>query len=87
MTSGLSITHRCKRCGLAITIAPLLKKTTRPLFVGSDQYCTDSLSSRVQHPFMSIVPWYFHKVDQCARLAKRATDPCKRNGYKEEQKL
>ena len=36
---------------------------------------------------MSLVDWYRYKADQCARLAKEATDPRKRASYNEEQKL
>jgi hypothetical protein len=36
---------------------------------------------------MPLVSWYLHKANQCSRLAKHATDPRKRAGYKEEQKL
>ena len=37
--------------------------------------------------FMFLASWYRHKADQCARMAKDATDPLRRASYKEEQKM
>jgi len=36
---------------------------------------------------MSGADWYFHKADQCGRMAKDATEPDRRAAYRQEQKL
>jgi hypothetical protein len=36
---------------------------------------------------MSLADWYFHKADQCGRMAKDATQPDRRAAYHHEQKL
>jgi hypothetical protein len=36
---------------------------------------------------MSLVAWYLHKAEQCARFAKDATDPRKRSDFETERKL
>jgi len=36
---------------------------------------------------MSFAAWYLHKADQCARLAKDATEPRKRSDFETEIKL
>jgi hypothetical protein len=36
---------------------------------------------------MSLAAWYLHKADQCARLAKDATEPRKRSDFETERKL
>jgi hypothetical protein len=40
-----------------------------------------------QYPLMSLAAWYLHKADQCARLAKDATEPRKRSDFETERKL
>ena len=41
----------------------------------------------MQYPSMSLAAWYYHKADQCARLAKDAIEPRKRSDFKTERKL
>jgi hypothetical protein len=36
---------------------------------------------------MSVADWYFHKADQCGRMAEAATQPDRRATYLHEQKL
>jgi hypothetical protein len=36
---------------------------------------------------MSLAAWYYHKADQCERLAKDASEPSKRSDFKTERKL
>jgi hypothetical protein len=36
---------------------------------------------------MSLDAWYYHKADQCARLAKDAIEPRKRSDFETERKL
>jgi hypothetical protein len=36
---------------------------------------------------MSLASWYLHKADQCARMAKDASEPRRRAECKENQKL
>src|SRR4029077_7366333 len=36
---------------------------------------------------MSLAAWYYHKADQCARLAKDAIEPRKRSDFETERKL
>ena len=36
---------------------------------------------------MSLAAWYYHKADQCTRLAKDAIEPSKRSEFKAERKL
>ena len=36
---------------------------------------------------MSLAAWYYHKADQCARLAKDADEPRKRYDFETERKL
>jgi hypothetical protein len=36
---------------------------------------------------MELASWYRYKADQCARMAKAATDPLRRASYKEDQRL
>ena len=36
---------------------------------------------------MSLAAWYYHKADQCARLAKDAIEPRKRSDFEIERKL
>jgi hypothetical protein len=40
-----------------------------------------------QYPPMSLASWYYHKADQCARLAKDAIEPRKRSDFETERKL
>jgi hypothetical protein len=35
---------------------------------------------------MSLAGWYLHKADQCAQMAKEATEPHRRVEYEERQK-
>jgi hypothetical protein len=41
----------------------------------------------MQYPPMSLAAWYYHKADQCARLAKDAIEPRKRSDFETERKL
>ena len=36
---------------------------------------------------MSLAAWYYHKADQCGRLAKDASEPSKRSDFKTEREL
>jgi hypothetical protein len=36
---------------------------------------------------MSLAGWYLHKADQCAQMAKEATEPRRRADYEKEQKV
>jgi hypothetical protein len=36
---------------------------------------------------MILASWYLHKAEQCARMAKLATDSHRRDSYKEDQRL
>jgi hypothetical protein len=36
---------------------------------------------------MSISEWYLHKADQCALLAKDATEPWRRINYNKEREM
>jgi hypothetical protein len=38
-------------------------------------------------PVRKDTAWYYHKADQCARLAKDAIEPRKRSDLKTERKL
>ena len=51
------------------------------------QYCTDGVGWLTQYPPMSLAVWYYHKADQCARLAKDAIEPRKRSDFENERKL
>jgi hypothetical protein len=36
---------------------------------------------------MSVLDWYHHKAEQCARRAKKAANPHMRDYFKEEESL
>jgi hypothetical protein len=36
---------------------------------------------------MFLASWYLHKAEQCARMAKLATDSHRRDSYEEDQRL